>query len=258
MALQTSGAISINNLRTEFGDTPGSDSLSEYYRGGAYVPNITQNNSIPTGGTIRLSNFYGAVSAEPIPWVDSMRRSISQPAINSSRSVTDGIAHAYVRLAFRFRNVDGRSFVLEARETYTPPITLSYSTSGFGSALSTTFRQVGRFQLPTSAPINSSEEIALDWSTSGAGGFGTVSPIGTTSGTLATYAAQDNVYRSVSVGQSIGLLFRADLIAECFSNFSSSPVMYLRVKMKKTGWLDTEISVYSIRAQLTARSTACF
>lgn len=58
MALPSSGAISLANIQTEFG---GSNpiSLSEYYRGGAYV---TDNNTgVPTSGAIQLDDFYGAV-----------------------------------------------------------------------------------------------------------------------------------------------------------------------------------------------------
>lgn len=58
MALPSSGAISLANIQTEFG---GSNpiSLSEYYRGGAYV---TDNNTgVPTSGVIQLDDFYGAV-----------------------------------------------------------------------------------------------------------------------------------------------------------------------------------------------------
>ena len=58
MAIQASGAISLANVQTEFGGA-NPISLSEYYRNGAYVsPN---NTSVPTSGTITLSNFYGGV-----------------------------------------------------------------------------------------------------------------------------------------------------------------------------------------------------
>jgi len=57
MALQSSGTISHDNIQTEFGGA-NPISLSEYYRGGTYVPNISQNNSIPTSGTISEANFY--------------------------------------------------------------------------------------------------------------------------------------------------------------------------------------------------------
>ena len=58
MPLQTSGAISLLNIQNEFG---GSNpiSISEYYRG-RRVPNIPENNRVPTSGTISFSNFYGA------------------------------------------------------------------------------------------------------------------------------------------------------------------------------------------------------
>lgn len=61
MAIQVSGNISLQDIQTEFG---GSDpiSMDEYYRGGAYVPNIGANQNIPLSGTIALDNFYGATS----------------------------------------------------------------------------------------------------------------------------------------------------------------------------------------------------
>lgn len=57
MALQSSGAISLSDIQTEFG---GSNpiSLSEYYRGGAYT--TTNNTGVPTSGTIQLDDFYNA------------------------------------------------------------------------------------------------------------------------------------------------------------------------------------------------------
>ena len=59
MALQTSGAISLADLATEFGDTT-PYSMSEFYRGGSLVPNSAANTSVPTSGAISLGNFYGA------------------------------------------------------------------------------------------------------------------------------------------------------------------------------------------------------
>jgi hypothetical protein len=62
VALQSSGAISLGDLKTEFGDT-GSSSLSEFYRGGSLVPNTGTNAAVPTSGEIQLSDFYGAEAA---------------------------------------------------------------------------------------------------------------------------------------------------------------------------------------------------
>ena len=60
MALQSSGAISLANIQSEFG---GSNpiSLSEYYLNGAYT--TSNNTSVPTSGAISIDNFYGAIRA---------------------------------------------------------------------------------------------------------------------------------------------------------------------------------------------------
>ena len=59
MALQTSGAISLNDVAGEFGgSTP--HSLSEYY-GVA--------TGVPGSGTISLSNFYGTANAYTIQYL---------------------------------------------------------------------------------------------------------------------------------------------------------------------------------------------
>ena len=65
MALQTSGAISLAQVQSEFGGAH-PISMSEYYQGGAYVPTTVSfgkdssiNSNIPESGVIRMSNFYG-------------------------------------------------------------------------------------------------------------------------------------------------------------------------------------------------------
>jgi len=65
MALQSSGAISFNNLRTEYGNG-GSIALSEMYRGGSFVLNHSNNSGVPTSGTISLNNFYGQNNTSPV------------------------------------------------------------------------------------------------------------------------------------------------------------------------------------------------
>ena len=62
MVLQSSGTITLAQIQTEFGGSNPA-SLSEYYRGGSYVPNTSANSSIPTSGTISFSQFYGGNGA---------------------------------------------------------------------------------------------------------------------------------------------------------------------------------------------------
>lgn len=64
MALQSSGAISFDNLRNEYGNG-GSIALSEMYRGGSFVLNHSNNGNVPTSGTISLNNFYGQSNTPP-------------------------------------------------------------------------------------------------------------------------------------------------------------------------------------------------
>jgi hypothetical protein len=60
MAVPSSGVLKISDIATEFQDTV-PYKLSKYYRGGALVPNSSQNANVPTSGAIKLGNFYGAV-----------------------------------------------------------------------------------------------------------------------------------------------------------------------------------------------------
>ena len=63
MALQSSGAISIANIATEFGGSQ-PHALNEYYRGGAHV--TSNNTNVPTSGQIDLADFYGAVKQSSV------------------------------------------------------------------------------------------------------------------------------------------------------------------------------------------------
>lgn len=64
MALPTSGPISWEMIRAEFGGGYPIQ-ISQYYRGGGLVPNIPANANVPTSGTISAQNFYGATKAAP-------------------------------------------------------------------------------------------------------------------------------------------------------------------------------------------------
>lgn len=57
MALPGSLPLALSQIKTEFG---GGSTLAGYSRGGGLVANHTANASIPTSGTITISNFLGA------------------------------------------------------------------------------------------------------------------------------------------------------------------------------------------------------
>jgi len=63
MTLQSSGAISLQNIQAEFGGPSSNITLQNYYAGGSYVAAGTKNGSgvaIPSSGAIKLEDFYGA------------------------------------------------------------------------------------------------------------------------------------------------------------------------------------------------------
>ena len=66
MGVKTSGSLSLtSDIRGEFGGSA-PHSLSEYKRGGSYVPNISHNNDIPTSNSnIRFSDYYGTTAYVP-------------------------------------------------------------------------------------------------------------------------------------------------------------------------------------------------
>ena len=73
--LPSSGPLSLTDIQGEFlGTAP--IGLSEYYRGGPYVPNSSSTATIPTSGTIAVSNFYGTRRRIAIPLT------ISSPTYN--------------------------------------------------------------------------------------------------------------------------------------------------------------------------------
>ncbi|WHI51672.1 hypothetical protein P3339_02245 [Microbulbifer sp. MLAF003] len=57
--MPSSGQASSANLQSVFGQS-GAGNTSQFYRGGSFVPNISQNNNIPTSGAADSADFYSA------------------------------------------------------------------------------------------------------------------------------------------------------------------------------------------------------
>ena len=68
MALPTSGTISINDLRVEFGDS-GSSSLSEFYRGGGLVPATQTTTTSTTTYEPSATTHYFSLTSPLYGWV---------------------------------------------------------------------------------------------------------------------------------------------------------------------------------------------
>lgn len=91
MALPSSGAISLLAIQNEFGGA-NPISISEYYKGGANVPNTTTNASVPTSGTISFNDFHGASDVPPLSGTKSGNafgtRNTSGVAVSNSVTIT--------------------------------------------------------------------------------------------------------------------------------------------------------------------------
>lgn len=140
MALPAEGAISLSQIASEFGDsTP--NSLSEFYRGGGKVPNITTNNNVPTSGAISLSNFYSATHQ----WTTSATTSTSwntswdtsaTTSWSTATVVTEGPYYSTNPSYFTYEWIDGNGWgiwwnstaIIQTISGYIPD---SYTSGGY-------------------------------------------------------------------------------------------------------------------------------
>jgi hypothetical protein len=79
------GAVSLSAIQTEFsGSNP--ISLSEYYKGGAYVSSTDTAPNVPASGQISLSNFWG--SAKVNTWTVAVSSQFVMGSCTSAKSCT--------------------------------------------------------------------------------------------------------------------------------------------------------------------------
>lgn len=249
MALQSSGAISLANIQTEFG---GSNpiSMNEYYRGGGLVPSAV--TAVPASGTIDMADFYGTSNVSPMSTTNYMRINSSGLSVYSNHSQSGSIVFgAGGQVYIRMRRADPYVY-LEVTERTSIYSSQWWNTSGTSNTLSTSYVTMGRFNLTGITAIK------MNWSTVSSQGTGFGSVSGNTSGASATYAASDNTFQSVSNNQSIGLLFAASVGAECYNTNVGTFTITLDATAQKSGYTDTSIGTYRIQVRGQATSTACF
>ena len=143
MTLQSSGAISLANIQTEFG---GSNpiGLSEYYRNGNYVPSSA--TTIPTSGTIQLDDFYGSEAAVVLTIsTNATNYNILTAAVAAGfNNSVGGVIHLTINSGVTVSGSSAAAIVtgaLHASTTLT--ITNNGTVSGYTGATSTTAGQAG-------------------------------------------------------------------------------------------------------------------
>jgi hypothetical protein len=131
MALPTSGPLSLNDIKGEFGG-PASPSLGDYYAGGSYVPAGTTgtNGAVPSSGTISISNFYGT-SAVVIEFTD---QSIADIAV-----VPDSALAGYeINSDGRVYAINGTSFIATEIEQWATPTSVANQYEVYATLMSGT------------------------------------------------------------------------------------------------------------------------
>lgn len=97
------GAIPLSDIRDFFRGPPESTvyqtlgstaSISEYYKGGSYVPNITENANIPTSGTIDFSDFRSSATTFSIESLTASKSTFKSTA-NTGQTYT-GLLEWYI------------------------------------------------------------------------------------------------------------------------------------------------------------------
>ena len=74
MPLPSSGRISADLIRTEYGKSGQRIAIGDYVRGGSNVPNLPANANISlTKSNLRWSHFYGSATSPPIPTITGAR-----------------------------------------------------------------------------------------------------------------------------------------------------------------------------------------
>ena len=255
MALQASGEISLNDIHVEAGGSSGTTATIN----DADIRGLTAASgyTIPTGsGTaIDFGDFYGASALSTMTTTNYMRQASSGTtnfAGYSNRSISGGIVfNAGGGFYVRLRRADPYVY-LEIREKDSVNGSNWYNTSGTAAGLSTTYVNMGRFNL------TGVTSIALDWTTpTVSGSFGAAQATGSTAGS-ATYSASDNSFQTVSNGQSIGFMFKANANAECYNSNVINCYTFITARARKSGYADGVLGSYLLRARGQATATACF
>ncbi len=163
MTLPTSGAISLSDLQNEFGG-PSPIPLTNYYRGGNYVPNTSINTKVPTSGSISIESFYGADVAVTVEITGT--GSVSSTAGSNVFSL--GITSSAPPTGYSWSTTAG---TLSSTTSSAPTLTLSESTAG--STITATVSctvSVGAHTYPTSSTCSYTNDTTVSYTTSISGG----------------------------------------------------------------------------------------
>lgn len=133
----------IKDIRAEFGGTPGlaadgrvkQASISQYYKGGTFVPSIAQNASIPTSGQVKFSNYFGTRTASTPPLAQFTNGSFEDGTTNGWTIISQNLVLNGGSTILGYPTPSGRAsvFPVEVRSGKDAYVTSEGSPYGGGS-----------------------------------------------------------------------------------------------------------------------------
>jgi len=244
MPLQSSGAISLNQIHIEAGGTSGTTvSLND--------SDIRSLGGVASGA-IDFADFYGASSVQSFNSFSYLAERADQASISlgaTSTSSGSSFASVFATMAFRLR-LDSNVLHFEVkRVSGANGIIYDGNTSGVQdgtfTGINTSYVSLGTLSVPS--PV----DVKVNWaySISGTGGTGSIS--GNTVSTGATYSLSDNTFQTLTNGQSAGFM----TTVSNSRSYSGSQSRYLvisqmKLSLQKAGYTTAEVADFD--AQMTA------
>ena len=236
MPLQSSGAISLNQIHIEAGGTSGTTvSLND--------SDIRSLGGVASGG-IDFADFYGA-SAAPVDFSNfsyqAERRDQSGYSVSQYTSAfDDSFASSSGRLAFRVRLSSGVLYYEVKRGLGSNGVRNDGNSSGVQdgttTAITSTFISIGSMNVV--APV----DVKINWSSNNYGTSGTSDVVGNAAFSASTYGLSDNVYQTLTEGQSAGLYVYSNTTRTVSGSQSRTITGILPLTVQKTGYNTEEVA----------------
>lgn len=120
MAITSSGTITMANIVSEFGPAGNLPaSISSYYKGGLFVRNTGINSRVPASGTIKFSDFYGAVKYVGSATINVRQETTSQYQNNNDGQVTVTVNGNSPSYTVTWPGPSGQTRTMFAGQSYT-------------------------------------------------------------------------------------------------------------------------------------------
>lgn len=254
MPLQSSGTITFNQIHLEAGGSSGTTvSLND--------SDIRSLGGVASGA-ITFQDFYGA-SAAPIDFnnftYQAERRDQSGYTISQYTSVVDtSFASSNSRMAFRVRLSSGVLYFEVKKSQGSNGVRSDGNSSGVqdGTTTSITTSYISIGSMSVSAPV----DVKINWGFNSYGTSGTSTVAGSSAFSSSTYSLSDNVYQTLTDGESAGLYVLASTVRTGSSGSQSRTItgtQYLTVR--KTGYNTEEVANldFSVIANAQISSGGC-